>query len=349
LPDDPALIFLSSGTTGAPKATVGYHGNLAQRWRRLAGWLRFGPDDVHLAHLPLSHGFGLMMAMGGLLAGGRLVLQDPFTAAGAVRLIGEHGVTVLNGAPAHFTLVLSRLAGHPGAADTLRLAVGTAAVFSPALVRGIWERLGVEFMYMYGSSEGVGVATTDRGDIALGSVGRPAPGAVKIVGEDGEPVATDETGEIAFSRHVYPVRYWQGDGGGAVRGEWYHSGDLGRMDAEGRLYVFGRLKHQIDRGGLKVDPVEVEAALLRLGDVADAAVIGVPNPVLGEDVCACVVPAAGPAPELEALRGALAAELAPYKLPQALRVLDAIPRTRLGKVDLPALRARAGAAEPVPA
>ncbi|HEX6042036.1 fatty acid--CoA ligase family protein [Longimicrobium sp.] len=339
--EDPALVFISSGTTGAPKATLGYHGNLAQRWRRLAGWLRFGEQDVHLAHLPLSHGFGMMMAMGALLSGGRLVLLDPFTAAEALRLVRAEGVTVLNGAPAHFTLVLSRLEARGGDVDTLRLAVGTAAAFPLELVRGIWDRLGAEFMYMYGSSEGVGVATTDRDDIARGSVGRPAPGAVRVVDAEGRPLPAGAVGELAFSRRVYPVRYW----GAAApdEEEWYRSGDLGRLDEAGRLYVHGRLKHQIDRGGLKVDPLEVESALLRLPSVADAAVIGVPNPVLGETVCACVVPAPGRAPELEAVRAALAGELAPYKLPQALCLLDAIPRTRIGKVDLPALRAAAAA------
>lgn len=337
--EDPALIFVSSGTTGAPKATLGYHGNLAQRWRRLAGWLRFGENDVHLAHLPLSHGFGMMMAIGALLSGGRLVLLDPFTAGEALRLIRAEGVTVLNGAPAHFTLVLSRLEAEGGGVETLRLAVGTAAAFPPRLVRGIWERLGAEFMYMYGSSEGVGVATTDRGDIARGSVGRPAPGAVRVVDAQRRPLPAGEVGELAFSRRVYPVRYW----GAAApdEEEWYYSGDLGRLDQEGRLYVLGRLKHQIDRGGLKVDPVEVEAALLRLPCVADAAVVGVPDPVLGETVCACVVPAPGRAPELQEVRAALAGELAPYKLPQSLCLLERVPRTRIGKVDLAALRAAA--------
>lgn len=208
---------------------------------------------------------------------------------------------------------------------------------------------------MYGSSEGVGVATSDREDMLRGSVGRPAPGSAAIVGPDRAPLPTGETGEIAFSRAVYPVRYWgTGDagaigdlaaGGAAGEGSWYFSGDLGRLDAEGRLYVHGRLKHQIDRGGLKVDPVEVENALLGCPGVADAAVLGRPHPILGETICACVVPAAGEVPGLETLRAALAGVLAPSKLPEELRLLEEIPRTRLGKVDLDALRAEAGRAD----
>ncbi|HEX6903889.1 MAG TPA: class I adenylate-forming enzyme family protein [Thermoanaerobaculia bacterium] len=343
-PEDPALIFLSSGTTGLPKATLGYHGNLSQRWQRLGGWLGFTPEDVHLAHLPLSHGFGLMMAVAALLTGGRLVLLPGFSTEEALAAIGAERVTVLNGAPAHFQLVLGRRDPARHDLGSLRFGVGTAASFPPPLLRAIWDELGMELAYMYGSSEGVGVATTDREDMLLGSVGRPVPGSVAIVGPDRAPLPDGEIGEIAFSRTVYPVRYWGTESGAAaaVAGSWYYSGDLGRLDAEGRLYVHGRLKHQIDRGGLKIDPVEVEAALLGCAGIADAAVVGRPHPILGETVCACVVPAAGEVPGLDSLRSALAGVLAPSKLPEDLRVLERIPRTKLGKVDLPALRALAG-------
>jgi non-ribosomal peptide synthetase component E (peptide arylation enzyme) len=120
---------------------------------------------------------------------------------------------------------------------------------------------------------------------------------------------------------------------------WYYSGDLGRLDDEGRLYVLGRLKYQINRGGLKVDPVEVEGALLRCPEVSDAAVIGLPNPILGESVCACIVPAPEQVPSLEQFRTILGHMLAPYKLPEELCIMEHIPRTRLGKVDLGRLQA----------
>jgi len=171
---------------------------------------------------------------------------------------------------------------------------------------------------------------------------------VTIVGPDRQPLPVGETGEIAFSRTVFPVRYWEDAGANLFsnvasleadgKGLWYYSGDRGRLDADGRLYVFGRVKLQIDRGGLKVDPVEVEMALFRCAGVADAAVLGRPNPVLGETVCACVVPAAGCSLTLEALRLSMQVQLAPYKLPEELILLDRIPRTQLGKVDLEKLK-----------
>jgi len=345
---DPAIIFISSGTTGRPKATVGFHGNLAQRWQRLSAWLRFGPSDVHLAQLPLTHGFGLMMMMGALLTGGKLVLLNRFSAQEALQAITKHGVTVLNGAPTHFKLLLNCLDPARHRTGSLRLSVGTASFFSPELISLICENLGVEFMFMYGSSEGVGVATTDRKDMLLGSVGKPAPGSVVIVGPDRQPLPPGEIGEIAFSRMVFPVQYWKDPATGPYlpatpvdncEEVWYYSGDRGRLDIEGRLYVFGRIKHQIDRGGLKVDPVEVEMALLPCPGVLDCAVIGRPNPILGETVCACIVTEPGRSLTLDGLRAALQDQLAPYKLPEELHALNQIPRTQLGKVDLEKLKA----------
>jgi acyl-CoA synthetase (AMP-forming)/AMP-acid ligase II len=335
-PEDPAVVFVSSGTTGVPKATIGYHGNLARRWRGLGPWLGFQDGDRHLAQMPLSHGFGLLSAMAGLLANGTVVLVDRFSAAGVLEVIERDRVTVVGGAPAHFRLILARLGKEPRDVGSLRLGIGTAAAFAPSLVQEIQTVLGLKLVVLYGSSEGVGVGTTDQDDVARGAVGRPAPGSVQIVAPDRTPLPMGETGEIAFSRAVFPVRYWGDDGPG---GAWYYSGDLGHVDEEGRLYVHGRLKHQIDRGGLKVDPSEVEAALIRSGRFVDAAVLGLADPVVGERVCACVVPFAGEVPTLADLRRVAGRDLAPHKLPEDLRVVDAIPRTPIGKVDLSALRA----------
>lgn len=343
--DDPAVIFISSGTTGQPKATIGYHGNLAQRWPRLVEWLHFRPEDVHLAQMPLSHGFGLMMACSALFGGGCLALLRRFSTETALQVVDHAHVSVLNGAPAHFKMLLDRLDPARHDVSTVRLTIGTAAPFPPPLVRRIWG-LGAELAIMYGSSEGIGVATADKDDILRGSVGRPAPDSVVIVGPDRRSLEPGQAGEIAFSRHVFPVRYWARSGpqpspcpnGEPEDRRWYYSGDLGRLDHEGRLYVLGRLKHQIDRGGLKVDPVEVEAALAHCPGVGDAAVIGVHNAVLGESVCACITSLADSPPSLDEVRAALSETLAPFKLPEELCVLDEIPRTAIGKIDLPKLR-----------
>ena len=338
--NEPAVILVSSGTTGVPKTPIGRHADLVEGWDGFAEELRFGPDDVHLGHLPLTHGFGMSLAYMALSSGGRLVLTPRFAADDALRLIQQEGITVLSGSPAHFILLTKQLDRGEHDVRTLRTGIGSASAFPPPLLRRIFDDLGMELMLMYGSSEGAGVVTMDRADMLLGAAGRPVPGYVSIVGPDHVPLLAGEIGEIAFNRDVGDVEYFSDAGAphGALAGGWYYSGDLGRMDEEGRLYVLGRVKHQIDRGGLKVDPGEVEQALLRLPAVLDAAVIGTANPVLGETVCACVVPAFGEQPTLDGVRTALSRDLAPYKLPEELCVLDALPRTALGKVERTALR-----------
>ena len=335
-PDEPAVVFISSGTTGVPKATVGYHGNLASRWSRLGPWLGFGADDVHLGQLPLSHGFGITIAVSALLSGGKLALVSRPSTENSLRVITEQRVTVVGGAPTHFQLLLARLDPERHDVGSLRLGLGTAAGFPPPLVRAIWDTLQMDFVFMYGSSEGIGLATRDRDDILRGSVGRPRAGSVIVVDEHRRELPVGEVGELAFSRRVFPVTLW---GEREDASEWFYSGDRGRIDEDGRLYVYGRLKLQIDRGGLKVDPVEVEAALLDSPRILDGVVLGMPDPVLGEVTCACIVPTGEePQPRLGELRQRLGTTLAPYKLPDELRTLSEIPRTAVGKVDLPRLR-----------
>ena len=199
---------------------------------------------------------------------------------------------------------------------------------------------------MYGCSENFTVQTTDRDDILHGSVGRqvfkgpagtPPDGTVVIL-EPGGDVAlpAGEVGEIAFGA-AHPVHYWK-DADAATDG-WYRTGDLGRIDPDGALYIVGRLKELINRGGLHVSPSEVETAVRLHPGVADSAVLATPDAVLGEAVCACVVPGEGGAPDLAELRDFLAPVLARHKLPDELCVLDAVPRTKIGKVDRPLLRA----------
>jgi acyl-CoA synthetase (AMP-forming)/AMP-acid ligase II len=336
-PEDPAIIFFTSGTTGAPKGSVGYHRGLAEGWPWLVDELACTSEDVHLVQLPLAHGFGLMMASVALFSGGCLVPLARFSPAEALTVIGRERVSVLNGTPAHFSLLLDRLNARAHDVSSLRIGVGSAASFPRPLLEGIFDVLGMDILLLYGSSEGLCVFTTDRGDMLDGSVGRADPDSVRIVGPDGAAVHTGEVGEIAICAWM-PVHYWDAPEAARDPGAWYHTGDMGRIDADGRLYVLGRVRHQINRGGQKVDPVEVEAALWQLGGATDLAVIGAPDPVLGEIVCACIVPESSSTPTLDEVRELLGRRLARHKLPERLCLLSEIPRTTLGKVDREALR-----------
>ncbi len=345
-PDDPALLFLTSGTTGTPKGVVE---TMAALWAKVAYFADAfgpGPDDVHLMYLPISHAFGLKLSLAALLSGGRLVLVDRFSPGEALRLVSEERVSVLPGTPTHLTLLVDALDPARHDLASLRWAVAAAAALAPPLLDQVYAKLGVELFYVYGCSEGFLVSTTERDEIYAGSVGRsvfrgppgtPPDGSVAVVEpSDHTPLPPGEVGEIVFGARQ-PVRYW-GEAEVAAEG-WYHTGDLGRIERDGRLHVVGRLKELINRGGLKVAPGEVEALLVRHPGVTDAGVIAMPDPVLGEAVCACVVPAGQPPPDLAELRAFLAPDLARHKLPDELYLVEAIPRTKISKVDRAALRA----------
>ena len=343
--DDTSHLLLTSGTTGRPKAVME---TLPACWAKMqffADAFHPGPDDVHLLYLPIAHVFGLRLAMLALLSGGRLAFTERFSPRGALRLVTDESVTVLPGMPAHFTLLLNALDPQDHQLDSLRWAISAASNLPRPLVEQIYDRLGVELLYVYGCSENFTVITTDRHEICRGSVGRQvytgpagtAPdGTVAVLGPTGTaPLPPGSVGEIAFGA-ARPVRYWK-DVDAAVDG-WYRTGDLGRIDPDGSVYVVGRLKELVNRGGLHVSPSEVETAVRLHPGVADGAVVATPDAVLGEAVCACVVPGDSGPPDLAELREFLAPVLARHKLPDELCLVDMIPRTKIGKVDRPTLR-----------
>ena len=368
------LLLLTSGTTGRPKAVME---TLPACWAKMqffADAFRPGPDDVHLLYLPMAHVFGLRLSQLALLSGGRVVLLDRFSPGEALRLVAQEHVTVLPGMPTHLTLLLGALDGSgasarpegmsrpaprsegrsgPGAHDvsSLRWAVTAASTLPRDLAERIYDRLGTEILYVYGCSENFTTQTTDRADILDGSVGstvfagpegEPPDGTVRVVDpQDHAPVPIGEAGEIAFGARR-PVHYWRAPD--SATDGWYYTGDLGRIDPDGRLYVLGRLKELVNRGGLKVSPSEIESAIAHHPAVRDAAVVGTPDPVLGEAICACIVVDGGRRPALTELREYLAPSLARHKLPDELAAVDRIPRTKIGKVDRPALVAMVAAA-----
>lgn len=340
---DPALLVRTSGTTGEPKLVVE---TLPALWAKMAFFAEAvapRPADVHLLYLPIAHVFGLKLALLALATGGRLVLLDPFSPAEALRLVEAEAVTITAGSPTHLALLLDELDTGGYRVDSLRWVVTAAASLPPALVPQVYERLGVDVLSVYGCSEGFLTRTSDRDEIERGSVGStvfggsggqlPAPpdGRVTVLDlEDGSPLPPGHVGEIAFGA-AQPVRYW-GQPPAATDG-WYRTGDLGWMDDDGLVFISGRLKEVVNRGGLKVAAGEIEVALAEHPHVADCAVVPAPDPVLGEAICACVVPAGVPPPTLTEVREHLGRTLARHKLPDELCVVESIPRSSVGKID----------------
>lgn len=337
---DPAMIFLTSGTTGEPKAAVE---PLAAHWAKIqffADACQPGGDDVHLLHLPMAHVFGSRLAMLALLRGGRLVLSDRFSPQRTLELVDQERVTVLPAVPTQLQLLRDRYDPDRWSLDSLRWVISAAANLPRHLAEWVYDTLGTRMMFVFGCSEGFTTVTTEADDILAGSVGNTvyrgpagtAPnGTVRAVDPvEGTPLPAGEVGEIIFGADS-PVPYW--DQADPAADGWYHTGDLGYLDAGGRVFLVGRRKELINRGGLHVSPAEVETVLMRHPDTVDAAVVGVPDPVLGECVCACVVPRDGCAPTIDEVRSFLSDSLARHKLPDELCVVETIARTEIGKVD----------------
>lgn len=351
-PLDPAIVFLTSGTTGEPKAVVE---SLSAHWAKMQffadGFLP-RPEDVHLLFLPIAHVFGARLALMALLRGGHLVLADRFSPDRALELVERERVTVMPAVPTHLRLLRARYDPARHDVGSLRWVLSAAAGLPRPLAEWVYATLDARILFVYGCSEGFTTATSKADDILAGSVGErvfrgppgtPAEGTVRIVDpEEGTPLPAGETGEIAF-RAATPVPYW--DHPDAAADGWYRTGDLGLVDAQGRLYVVGRLKELINRGGLHVSAAEVEIMLMHHPAVADGAVVATPDPVLGEATCACVVPAGPRGPDLAELRTFLGDSLARHKLPDELCIVGSIPRTDIGKVDRRALAVRARADE----
>ena len=348
-PKDPACIVWTSGTTGQPKGAVYDHEAMVAISRNIGELTR--PGDRRLLALPFPH-VGYMTRMWDELANGTtlVLVGEPWSAEETLRLIREEGITMATGVPTQWSLVLA----HPDVERTdfsgLRVGALGGASIAPDLVRQIHKVLGCPVITRYTSTE-AGVCTStlvdDDAEVVATTVGRPAPEVeLRIVDPaDGRVQPTGDVGEVQCRSAAMMRGYWRDPArtAEAVDAEgWLHTGDLGLVGADGNLRIVGRLKEMYIRGGYNVYPAEVEAVLAEHPSVARAAVVGAPDPVLGEVGVAFVVPApeSPPPPTLEALRSWCRDRLADYKAPDRLQVVDELPLTPMLKVDKRALTAR---------
>jgi long-chain acyl-CoA synthetase len=336
-PAETAVILYTSGTTGRPKGAELTHRNLGLNTKGVIAELAIGADDVLLGTLPLFHSFGQTCTLNSSIAvGARLALLTRFDAAAAVELVDREGVTILMAVPTMLAGIAGAAADH-GPFSGLRIVASGGAPLPREQAENFERVTGVPVLDTWGLSETSPAATLNRpGATRAGSVGRPIEGVeVRVVGDEGEGLAAGETGQLAIRGHNVMKGYWRRPEAtaAAITPEgWFLTGDLGRVDDDGYVYVIGRLKDMIIRGGLNVYPREVEEVLHRHPAVSEAAIVGVPDERLGEEVGAAVVLAPGAAAAPEELRDWLKERVAPFKYPRRVWMLDELPKGPTGKI-----------------
>jgi malonyl-CoA/methylmalonyl-CoA synthetase len=322
-PDDPGVIIYTSGTTGTPKGALLSHGNLLASASGVGLAWRWTAEDRLVLALPLFHVHGLAVGLHGTLtAGASAVLRPRFDADDVLDSVRTHQATLFFGVPTMY----AKLAESPRLSElaALRLAVSGSAPLSRELFAAVAERGGQQILERYGMSETLmNVSNPYDGERRPGTVGFPLPGV--------DLRLADDTGEVLLRGPNVLREYWNRPDAtaDAFDGDWFRSGDIGSFDEDGYLRIVGRSKELIISGGYNVYPREVEDVLRTHPSVADAAVVGVPDPMWGERVTAFVEASGVSADELLALA---AAQLAPYKRPKAVVFVDALPRNALGKV-----------------
>ncbi|MFN2378139.1 MAG: class I adenylate-forming enzyme family protein [Candidatus Binatia bacterium] len=355
-PEDDATIFYTSGTTGHPKGVLGSHRNicgnlLSLRFANMRAALRGavagskppapGGQNVYLMSVPFFHATGChSILVANLAAGNKLVIMRKWEAGRALELIEREKVNTFGGVPAMVWQVLT----HPDFAtrdlSSVRSIGYGGAPAAPELVRKIEEMFpGRTPSNGYGMTETSSVSTMNMGVDYLrhpDSVGVPvAVCDVKVVDERGLPLATGEVGELWIKGPNIVKEYWHKPEASAATftDGWVHTGDLARLDEEGFVYLVDRAKDLLIRGGENISSVEVEAALFEHPAVTDAAVIGIPDQVLGEEVGAIVHLAPGASVSEAELRAHVAGRLASFKVPVKIWFFDEpLPRNPAGKI-----------------
>lgn len=332
-PERPVAIVFTSGTTGVPRGAVFAGRQLAHITRCDVGdgW---GGGGRNLVATSLAHLGFVTKLPGGLRRGGTTFLLGRWRTADAIALTERLRLTTLAGIPTQLALMLRR----PEFADLDLSSVGLVVMgggpSTPSLVRRLRERVGVPVVVRYSCTEagtGTGTRPDDPPEAAEHTVGSPNPG-VDLHIRDGEVSLRSPAVMQGYWRDPEATRDVLTDDG------FVRTGDVGEIDAEGRLRLLGRVRERYVRGGYNVQPVEVEAVLSTHPAVEDVAVVPVADDVMGEIGVACVVPGGAP-PDLASLRAHAAGRLAAYKLPERLVVVDALPLTAGDKVDRRALTA----------
>lgn len=338
-PDDPAVILYTSGTTGRPKGAVLTHSNLLWNAQISAELFALTDQDRLLGTLPLFHSFGQTCVLNAAFRRASEVILIPrFEADSALELIEGRAVSVFIGVPTMYVALLNAAGAGNRDLRSLRLCVSGGAAIPVEVLRGFEEQFGCRVLEGYGLSETSPVASFNHLDRVSkpGSIGTPIWGTeMKVADDDGDAVPPGEVGEILIRGHNVMAGYHKlpEETAKAVDADgWIHTGDMARMDDDGYFFIVDRKKDLIIRGGYNVYPREVEELLYEHPDVVEAAVVGVPDPSLGEEVAAAVVVRPGAEVGVDDLRSWIREQVAPYKYPRHIAFVTELPKGPSGKI-----------------
>ncbi|SDK86630.1 AMP-binding protein [Nonomuraea jiangxiensis] len=347
---DLALLMFTTGSTGTPKVVPLTHGNLAASVAGIVSGYHLGPDDATLLAMPLFHGHGLIAGLLATLASGGtayLPAAGRFSAHAFWDEIAAARATWYTAVPTIHQILLDRAGTDYPAADppALRFIRSCSASLAPTVQRRLEERFGAPVISAYGMTETAHQATTNPlpgdGVAKAGSVGLPTGLQVRILTAAGHPAPTGETGEVCVRGPAVTDGYLDDphDTAAAFTGGWFHTGDLGYLDPDGYLFLSGRIKELINRGGEKIAPHAVEVVLLSHPAVVDALAFGVPDATYGEEINAAVILGSGRHTTQAELQQHCRSRLTAFEIPKRIYILDRFPRTAKGDGDRRALAA----------
>jgi long-chain acyl-CoA synthetase len=337
--EDTAVILYTSGTTGKPKGAELTHLNLTRNCEIASrNTCEIQQGDVVLGALPLFHSFGQTVSMNAsMLVGATLTLLPKFDPGDALEIMQRERVTHFYGVPTMYGALLH----HPGReqfdTSALRICITGGASMPVEVLRGFEEGFDCELLEGYGLSETSPVASTNHPGRPRkpGSIGTPLEEVeMKVVDEDDEEVPQGEVGEIVIRGHNVMKGYWERPEATAeaMRGGWFHTGDMARIDEEGYFFIVDRKKDMIIRGGYNVYPREVEEVLYEHPKIREAAVIGVPHDEWGEEIGAAVVCHEDEELAPEEVSAYVKERIAAYKYPRIVWFLDDLPKGPTGKI-----------------
>lgn len=342
--DELAVLIYTSGTTGRPKGAMLSHRNLTSNAAACAEAIDVGPEDRFLAVLPLFHSFGATVCMIlPLMLGAHIVLLPRFSPNEVMQAFGAYGITVFAGVPAMYGVLLNMKDEAAFDLSSLHLCVTGGAPCPPNAIHEFQRRFGALLIEGYGPTEASPVVSVNppHGVQKIGSVGPPIPGVdLSIADDDGRKLPTGEIGEVCVRGPNVMLGYWRAPEATAetIVDAWLFTGDMGRLDEDGYLYIVDRKKDMVIVSGMNVYPREVEDVIHQLPAVADCAVVGAPSERRGEDVKAYIVCKEGQSVTEDDVVQHCSQHLAPYKVPRSVVFAEDLPRSGTGKVLKRALR-----------